>query len=113
MPMYGKLFTATILAASMLTAVSAAQSTAAVPTPINPTFTSAAAFDTTAPLTRIAAASAGTIVSARDDRDAPGARKSAATQAPTEQVQTTAGTGPVPFTTANFEGLSNQDNFNV
>jgi len=117
--MYGKLIAATTLVASMLTAVSAAQSTAAAPTLINPTFTPAAAFDTTAPLTQIAAAQTATSTETManrerwEDRDAPGALKTAATQVPTDAVQTTAGSGPVPFTTANFEGLSNQDNFNV
>jgi hypothetical protein len=116
---YGKFVAVTTLAASMIVTGSAAQSTAA-PTPINPTFTAAAAFDTTAPLSQLAAAqkatSSGATAKARDgfeDRDAPGARKVAAAQAPTEEVQTAVGTGAVPLTTANFEGLSNQDNFNV
>jgi hypothetical protein len=111
----GRLLAAATLVASTLTAVSAAQSTAAAPTPINPTFTSAAAFDTTAPLTQIAATrlASHNATQAPEDRDAPGARKAATTQAPTQEVQTAVGKGAVPFTTANFEGLSNQDNFNV
>jgi hypothetical protein len=120
MPMYGKLLAAATLVASMLTAVSAAQSTAAAPKPINATFTAAAGFDTTAPLTQIAAAqkasATATVAKERDawdDRDAPGASKTTTTQAATQGVQKSAGTGTVPLTTANFEGLSSQDNFNV
>ena len=112
-----------ILVAAALTPIEAAQ--AAAPGLADPTFTQAAAFDTSAPLRDLAANAARRsaaaaadpqkITEVREDRGPAVADRGysgdAAVQSAATGVTTADATVSAPI--ANFEGLSNQDNFNV
>jgi hypothetical protein len=95
------------------------------PSLAKPTFTQAAAFDTSKPLRDLAASAKGaaraadaTIREVRPDRAAPsvaanGSASAAATSSGDGAVQSAAAAAAIGAPLANFEGLSNQDNFNV
>jgi hypothetical protein len=83
-----------------------------------PTFTRAAAFDTSKPLRDLAKAS-GTLAqraaspSGGEVRPDRGPTVTSTGHSPDGVVQQAAATQAIPGTLANFEGLSNQDNFNL
>jgi len=119
--MYRRLFAATTLVAALLAPAGAAQSQAA-PKTINPTFTPAAAFDTSPPLSAIAAnaatakamATTQSAATARDKwEDKRGTKATDTGLAANSAVQTAVGTQAIGGTLANFEGLSSQNNFDV
>jgi hypothetical protein len=122
MRMYGRLLAATTLVAALLTPIGAAQSQA-VPKTINPTFTPAAAFDTSAPLSAIAAtakemattqSATQSAATAREKwEDKQGTKATDTGLAAGSAVQTAVGTQAIGGTGANFEGLSSQNNFDV
>ena len=92
----------------------AASAPAAKPT--KPVFTDAVAHDVSAPLSVLARHRAGTVssqVRMRPERGAPGASQARANGARDKATQVSVGTQAIGGTLANFEGLSNQDNFNI
>ncbi|HZN74104.1 MAG TPA: hypothetical protein VFC00_20750 [Micromonosporaceae bacterium] len=104
-----------ILLAALLTPVGSAQ--AAPISPHNgPTFTNAAAFDTSAPLRDLARAAAArsqasaAVDDVRPDRGPVTTNRGHAGDA---AAQSAVAPATIPGTLANFDGVSNQDNFNV
>ena len=105
-----------VLAATMLVAVSSIPVQAApADKALKPHFTNAVAMDTSPSLRSLAAhrntPNADASVAAHRDRTVRAVESNGFTGAAT--VQTEVGTTAIPATQANFEGLSNQDNFNV
>ncbi|HEX6685474.1 MAG TPA: hypothetical protein VF062_21995 [Candidatus Limnocylindrales bacterium] len=114
--MHGRLLATTILVAALLTPMSAAQTQAAptIFTPdASPTFTKAAAFDTSPALREVQPAGSVKTRAELEDRKGTRAKDNGLAAAATATTQTSAGTEAIPGTRANFEGLSNQDNFDV
>jgi hypothetical protein len=114
-------YSALALTAALLAAPAAAQAQPALHLP-TPTYSEAAAFDTSAPLRDLAASAAQARASLSDEDEV---RESEAEEvlegrevnpvdhgySPDGAVQTAPGAPAVPATLANFDGLSNQDNF--
>ena len=107
-----------VLAATMLVAVSSipVQAAPAADKALKPHFSNAVAMDTSPTLRSLAARrnapnADASVVTAHRDRNLLAAEANGFTGAAT--VQTEVGTTAIPATGANFEGLSNQDNFNV
>src|SRR5881394_4212490 len=106
-----------LLVAALLTPASAAQAESTV-TNIHPTISGPAAFDTSRPLRALAPTKAATAAQApaeeQDEEDALEERLPAAVDhgfSGDGAVQSTAGGPGTGGTRANFEGLSNADNF--
>jgi hypothetical protein len=82
---------------------------------IRPTFTDPAAFDTSKPLRELAATAAATRIGGGLDEVRPDRGPAVADRGHSNDaaVQSTTVAQTIPAPLANFEGLSNQDNFNV
>lgn len=116
----------TVLAIVVITLTAGTTQARPSATPSGPVFTEVAAFDVSPPLTQLASAAAtatgksAPVDSGHDaDRDvevvadAKARRTSPAAAAAPQAAASQAAASAIPATTANFEGLSNQDNFNV
>jgi hypothetical protein len=106
------------LIASAAATVAVAESSPARPAAPRPVWSAAVAQDTSPPLTALAARShVSTPQTARitEERGAPSANQSAARKAPVPDaaLQSRALAAATAAPGANFEGLSNQDNFNI
>ncbi len=113
------LFGTTAVLATFVAPTGTAQANPTV-TPPKPTFTQAAAFDTTKPLRELA--TKATVSKQQTEEVRPergpavmdrGYSGDGAVQSRATAVQATAPAATIPTPLVNFEGLSNQDNFNI
>jgi hypothetical protein len=106
-------FVVAAVTAGAIVAYGVAAGAASATPPLKPTFSKAVAFDVTKPLREMAPITRFGVDFESDDTEGPAGPVGDTAHSTDAALQTTPGTATIPAPLSTFEGLSNQDNFNI